>query len=182
MPHLPSDLGLSKLGVMSSSRVLARSASAALRLDVCAFCRVRPSLPIVGRYNAAAASQPVVSRVHRRSYAQRLDVKSLRADVDKRGRIGWYHLTSGQKILLLQPDVAEAIYSDFVAHKNGKDDGKLVKHLVSSTALNSNLKIYDSLLTVCRIQHHPRIHRRASNDDLLHPRHHRPSQKSPTPT
>ena len=114
---------------MSSSRVLARCASAALRSDVCAFCRARPSLP-VGR-NAAAA-QPVASRVYRRGYAQKLDVKRLRADVDKRSRLGWYRMTRDQKILLVQPDVAEAIYNDFAAHKEGKEYGKLVRQLVSS--------------------------------------------------
>ncbi|KAG9201382.1 hypothetical protein G6514_005754 [Epicoccum nigrum] len=40
-------------------------------------------------------------------------------------------MTRDQKILLLQPDVAEAIYNDFVAHKDGKEYGKLVKQLVS---------------------------------------------------
>lgn len=61
-------------------------------------------------------------------------------------------MTRDQKILLLQPDVAEAIYNDFVAHKDGKEYGKLVKQLVSSTAqiefATSNL-----LLTRHRIQH-----------------------------
>ena len=127
--HLSSDLGLMKLGAMSSYSVLARSASVALRSEICSFCRARPSLPI-GR-NAAAA-QPVASRVYRRSYAQKLDVKRLRADVDKRSRLGWYRMTKDQKILLVQPDVAEAIYNDFVAHKDGKEYGKLVGQLVSS--------------------------------------------------
>ena len=43
-------------------------------------------------------------------------------------------MTRDQKILLVQPDVAEAIYNDFVAHKDGKEYGKLVGQLVSSTA------------------------------------------------
>lgn len=41
-------------------------------------------------------------------------------------------MTKDQKILLLEPDVAEAIYNDFVAHKDTKDYGKLVKRLISS--------------------------------------------------
>lgn len=41
-------------------------------------------------------------------------------------------MTKDQKILLVQPDVAEAIYNDFVAHKEGKEYGKLVGQLVSS--------------------------------------------------
>lgn len=41
-------------------------------------------------------------------------------------------MTKGQKILLLEPHVAEAIYNDFVAHKDRKDYGKLVKQLMTS--------------------------------------------------
>jgi hypothetical protein len=98
---------------------------------------------------SAAAAQSVASRVYRRSYAQKLDVKRLRADVDKRSRLGWYRMTKDQKILLLQPDVAEAIYNDFVAHKDGKEYGKLVKQLVSSTA---QLKFGNIELSTDRIQ------------------------------
>jgi len=59
-------------------------------------------------------------------------VKRLREDVDKRSRLGWYKMTKGQKILLLEPHVAEAIYNDFVAHKDRKEYGKLVKQLMTS--------------------------------------------------
>lgn len=118
---------------MSSSRALARSSRSLLRADVCAFCQLRPSLPI-GRNTSfrpsTQAAQPLVSR---RNYAQKLDVKRLRADVDKKARRGWYMMTREQKILLLQPDVAEAIYNDFVAHKDQKEYGKLVKRLISSS-------------------------------------------------
>lgn len=41
-------------------------------------------------------------------------------------------MTKDQKILLLEPNVAEAIYNDFVAHKDRKEYGKLVKQLITS--------------------------------------------------
>lgn len=41
-------------------------------------------------------------------------------------------MTKGQRILLLEPDVAEAIYNDFVAHKDRKEHGKLIKQLMTS--------------------------------------------------
>ncbi|KAF2624690.1 hypothetical protein BU25DRAFT_413237 [Macroventuria anomochaeta] len=122
---------------MSSSRLLARSASSITRTDVCAFCHVRQLLPI-GRNSAfrppTEAAQP---SVFRRTYAQKLDVKRLRADVDKKARLGWYKLTKGQKILLLEPDVAEAIYNDFAAHKDRKEYGKLIKQLITKYNVTS---------------------------------------------
>lgn len=60
-------------------------------------------------------------------------MKRLRADVDKKGRLGWYKLTKAQKILLLEPTVAEAIYNDFVAHKDRKEFGKVIKQLMTSS-------------------------------------------------
>lgn len=118
---------------MSSSRLLARSASLIVRTDVCAFCHARQLLPI-GRINTirspAKAAQP---SVFRRAYAQKLDVKRLRTDVDKKGRLGWYKLTKRQGLLLLEADKAEAIYNDFVAHKDKKEYGKLVKQFTTSS-------------------------------------------------
>lgn len=124
---------------MSSTRVLARSVSSVLRSDVCSFCHARQLLPI--GYNStlqspAKAAQP---SVFKRSYAQKLDVKRLRADVDKKARLGWYKMTKGQKILLLEPDAAEAIYNDFVAHKDRKEYGKLIKQLMTSLSPTSSL-------------------------------------------
>lgn len=68
----------------------------------------------------------------RRTYAQKLDVKRLRADVDKKSRVGWYTLTKKQGVLLLGADKAEAIYNDFVAHKDKKEYGKLIKQFTTS--------------------------------------------------
>jgi len=42
-------------------------------------------------------------------------------------------MTKGQKILLLEPSVAEAIYNDFVAHKDRKEYGKIIKQLMTSS-------------------------------------------------
>lgn len=47
-------------------------------------------------------------------------------------------MTHGQKILLVSPDVAEAIYNDFVAHKDRKEYGKLVKQLMTSPFSTAN--------------------------------------------
>lgn len=69
----------------------------------------------------------------KRDYAQKLDVKRLRADVDKKGRVGWYKLTKKQGLLLLEADKAEAIYNDFVAHKDKKEYAKLVKQFTTSS-------------------------------------------------
>jgi hypothetical protein len=89
----------------------------------------------------AKAAQPSISR---RTYAQKLDVTRLRADVDK--------LTKQQKILLLEPDVAEAIYNDFLAHKDRKDYGKLIKQFM--TSLSIIFLLNDASLTPNRIQCH----------------------------
>lgn len=93
---------------------------------------MRQTLPI-GRNNSSQlsirAAQPSVSK---RNYAQKLDVKRLRFDVDKKARAGWYKLMKKQKILLLEPDVAEAIYNDFVAHKDKKEYGKLISQFTKS--------------------------------------------------
>jgi hypothetical protein len=97
----------------------------------------------------AKAAQPSISR---RTYAQKLDVTRLRADVDKKARVGWYKLTKQQKILLLEPDVAEAIYNDFLAHKDRKDYGKLIKQFM--TSLSIIFLLNDASLTPNRIQCH----------------------------
>lgn len=88
----------------------------------------------------------------RRTYAQKLDVQRLRADVDKKSRVGRWKITKQQKILLLEPDVAEAIYSDFVAHKDRKEYGKLIKQLVTSSSYD--LSWHPRMLTPYRIQRH----------------------------
>ncbi|KAF3039845.1 hypothetical protein E8E11_002520 [Didymella keratinophila] len=122
---------------MSSSRALARSASVVARSDVCVFCRARQFFPAGrnGTFQTPAIISP--SSTFRRNYAQKLDVKRLREDVDKRSRLGWYKMTKGQKILLLEPHVAEAIYNDFVAHKDRKEYGKLVKQLMTKYNVSS---------------------------------------------
>lgn len=43
-------------------------------------------------------------------------------------------MTKAQKILLLEPHVAEAVYNDFVAHKDRKEYGTLVKQLMKSSS------------------------------------------------
>jgi hypothetical protein len=79
-------------------------------------------------------------------------VKRLREDVDKRSRLGWYKMTTGQKILLLEPHVAEAIYNDFVAHKDRKEYGKLVKQLMTSSSRTIfPLMVADSSRIQCHI-------------------------------
>lgn len=117
---------------MSSSRVLARTASLAARSDVCAFCHARQLLPAGRNSNFQLPTKTTQSSIFKRNYAQKLDVKRLRADVDKKARVGWYKMTKGQRILLLEPDVAEAIYNDFVAHKDRKEHGRLIKQLMIS--------------------------------------------------
>ncbi|KAF2993738.1 hypothetical protein E8E13_000439 [Curvularia kusanoi] len=128
---------------MSSSRVLARSARVVLgAADVCGVCRVRQTLLPLSRSNAflpsaqAAASVP---RAFRRNYAQKLDVKRLRADVDRKNRMGFYQLSRREKILLLEPDVAEAMYNEFVNRKDKANLSSCVKTLLTryNTDLNS---------------------------------------------
>ncbi|KAF3037511.1 hypothetical protein E8E12_006838 [Didymella heteroderae] len=46
-------------------------------------------------------------------------------------------MTKDQKILLLEPHVAEAIYHDFVAHKDRKEYGKLIKQLMTKYNVTS---------------------------------------------
>ncbi|KAF1927440.1 uncharacterized protein M421DRAFT_38647, partial [Didymella exigua CBS 183.55] len=72
-----------------------------------------------------------------RTYAQKLQVNRLRAHVDQRARLGWYKMTRGQKILLVEPHVAEAIYNDFVAHQERKEYGKLVTQLMTKYNVSS---------------------------------------------
>lgn len=136
---------------MSSSRALARSASSIIQSDVCAFCHTRQLLPM-GHSNFRLPAKAIQPSILRRTYAQRLDVTRLRADVDKRARVGWYKLTKQQRILLLEPDVAEAIYSDFVAHKDRKDYGKQIKQLM--TSLSIIFLLDNASLTPYRIQYH----------------------------
>ncbi|XPT03320.1 hypothetical protein M3J09_012414 [Ascochyta lentis] len=116
---------------MSSSRLLARSASSIVRPDVCVFCRARQLLPVNCNSAFRLPAKATHSNVIKRTYAQKLDVKRLRADVDKKGRFGWYALTKKQGVLLVERDKAEAIYNDFVAHKDKKEYGKLVKQFTT---------------------------------------------------
>jgi hypothetical protein len=118
---------------MSSSRLLARSAASIARSDVCVFCHVRQQLPI-GRNNTfRQPAKAALSSVFTRNYAQKLDVKRLRTDVDKKARVGWYILQKKQGPLLVNADKAEAIYADFVAHKDKKSYGALVKSFTTSS-------------------------------------------------
>lgn len=62
-------------------------------------------------------------------------------------------MTKGQKILLLEPSVAEAIYNDFVAHKDRKEYGKIIKQLMTSSypePLDPNIKTDDAQSTMSR--------------------------------
>ncbi|KAJ4985522.1 hypothetical protein SVAN01_08993 [Stagonosporopsis vannaccii] len=122
---------------MSSSRVLARSTSSLSRSDVCAFCHARQLLPAGWNSAFRTPTKAAQHQASRRGYAQKLDVKRLRADVDKKGRLGWYKMTKDQKILLLEPAVAEAIYNDFVAHKDRKEYGKVIKQLMKKYNVTS---------------------------------------------
>ncbi|KAJ4330282.1 hypothetical protein N0V95_010081 [Ascochyta clinopodiicola] len=116
---------------MSSSRLLARSARSIIRPDVCVFCHARQLLPVNCSNTIRLPAKATQSNVFKRNYAQKLDVKRLRADVDKKGRYGWYALTKKQGVLLVERDKAEAIYNDFVAHKDKKEYGKLVKQFTT---------------------------------------------------
>jgi hypothetical protein len=117
---------------MSSSRLLARSVSSIARSDVCAFCHTRQQL-LIGRNNILQQpTRAVQPNVFRRTYAQKLDVKRLRTDVDKRARVGWYTLLRQSGPVLPAADKAEAIYNDFVAHKDKKDYWKLIKQFTTS--------------------------------------------------
>lgn len=75
----------------------------------------------------------------RRGYAQKLDVKRLRAAVDQKARDGCYKTMKRQGALLLGPDKAEAIYNDFVAHKDKKEYGRLIKQFTTSRCWQSPL-------------------------------------------
>lgn len=87
----------------------------------------------------------------RRGYAtQRLDVVRLRADVDQRARSGFYQLSRVQGALRLAPDKANAIYKEFLSHKDRRDHGANVRQLAKRYRVNIE-DITDLALVTYRI-------------------------------
>lgn len=66
------------------------------------------------------------------STGRRLDVQTLRIDVDKRARTGFFTLNHQQGVLTIKPDKADAIIEDFLARKKKMDHASNVKELVAS--------------------------------------------------
>ncbi|KAH6625563.1 hypothetical protein C7974DRAFT_312183 [Boeremia exigua] len=120
---------------MSSSRVLACTASAALRTHVSAFCRARQLLP-VGQSNVFCP--PKAARAYLRlEKAGQTDVKTQRARLDTQARRKFFGITREQKVLLLEVDVAEAIYQEFIANKDRKQYGAIIEQLMKKYNVTS---------------------------------------------
>lgn len=81
-----------------------------------------------------------------RAYAtQKLDVQRLRADVDKRARNGFYKLSKMQGALAkIEPRTADAIVSDFVAHRATKDPASNIRYLAKSALRRRGLVACDT--------------------------------------
>jgi hypothetical protein len=122
---------------MSSSRLAARSAREALKKETCRICQSRQFTQAIHRSGTVKFS-PLSSRhstnVQRRNYAapMRLDGPRARADVDARGRLGFYTMNKQQGALKMEPHTAQSIYHDFMAQKDRLDHGSNVLRLAKS--------------------------------------------------
>lgn len=122
---------------MAAQRLTMRPTQMLPRIELCIFCRMRPSLNKVQGFRltnerARRARSNDTIRFYAAAAGQRYDTKRYRADVDKRARLGLYTLTKREGILKMQPHKADAIYTDFVAQKNNLDPGSNIKRLATS--------------------------------------------------
>jgi hypothetical protein len=129
-------LSTQHIAAMSSSRVALRSARAIASLEPCLMCQSRQLVSTVRR-NATRyplSSYWFATSMQVQSYAtkQRIDGPRARAEVDARGRLGFYTLTKQQRIHNIEPHTAMSIYDDFVAHRKATTDGQNVLRIVNS--------------------------------------------------
>lgn len=121
---------------MAAFRIALRSARAIARLEPCIMCQSHQlALAIrrnATRYPTSSCDFATSMRVQNYATKQRIDAPRLRADVDARGRLGFYTLTKHERIHKIEPRTAMSIYDDFVAHKNTMSHGKNVLRIVNS--------------------------------------------------
>ena len=122
---------------MAFSRIASRSVRAAAKIEPCIICQSR-QITLAAHRSGAAKLSPL-SRRHAigtqvRSYAtpKRLDGPRARADVDARSRLGFYTMMKQQKILKMEPHMAQSIYHDFLTQKGNVDHGTNVLRLMKS--------------------------------------------------
>lgn len=125
--------------VMSLSRLGWRSAKATGQSRICLICQSRQFTQAV-KYKGTAKLASVPNRqntsiqIQIQNYATKrgFNASRVRADVDERGRLGFYTLTKQQGILKMEPRTAQSLYQDFITHKNKMDHGTNVLRLAKS--------------------------------------------------
>jgi len=141
---------------MSSARRSLHLVGPVPGLRLCTSCTApsTPFSPYIG-----TAERPVFTHcvgvpraaAWRRGYAtQRLDVARLRDDVDQRARSGFYQLCKAQAALKIAPDKANAIYKEFIAHRNKLGHSANVRQLAKRYRVNIE-DITDVALTTYKV-------------------------------
>jgi hypothetical protein len=144
--HGHFDINLERHPVLISNMPLYHLATPSARslsiFETCIFCQSRQLAGFArnktGRRLLKHLGYPTrvtISNSQRQSYTspavQRLDVRRLRADVDERGRLGFYTLTKKQGALHMEAATANSIVKEFLHRQKSMDHKSNVEQLAS---------------------------------------------------